>query len=44
MLRSSSYVYQCAINKNDGFIANSAVFILKKQDLAALKKMAKSQF
>lgn len=38
MLKSSSYVYQFAINKNDVFIANTPVgFILKKQDLVALK-------
>lgn len=38
MLKSSSYVYQFAINKNDDFIANTPVgFILKKQHLVALK-------
>lgn len=45
MLKSSSYVYQFAINKNDVFIANTPVgFILKKQELVALKSGKKCSF
>lgn len=38
MLKSSSYIYEFAINKNGVFIANTPVgFLLKTQDLVTLK-------